>query len=211
MEKFLLLGASRGLGWETYKSLMRRKSDSKFLLVSRKIKTKENQVSGSSFLLEQDFSKLPVELNFFEQVKIFNPSCIVYFAGGGPYDLYQNKQWKDHEWSFNTTFLYPAQLLHQVLKEKHFFTDLKTLIFVGSAVAENKADPRASSYCAAKHALKGLIASINAEQKLDFDLQLFSPGYMQTTLLPLNSAPRREDLAESPLDVAERLIDFIEK
>ncbi len=195
MEKFLLLGASRGLGWESYKSLVRRKPDSKFLLVSRKIKTRENQVLGSSFLLEQDFSKLPLDLNFFEQVKTFNPSSIIYFAGGGPYNLYQNKQWKDHEWSFNTTFLYPAQLLHKILSEKIFFKDLKKLIFVGSAVAENKADPKASSYCAAKHALKGLIESINAEQKLDFDLQLFSPGYMQTELLPLNIAPRLDNLA----------------
>ncbi|NJL24075.1 MAG: SDR family oxidoreductase [Calothrix sp. SM1_5_4] len=63
-------------------------------------------------------------------------------------------------------------------------------ILVGSSVAESSADPKAASYCAAKHALKGLFSSVRAESP-DWDLRLFSPGYMDTDLLPKNAAVRK--------------------
>ena len=77
-------------------------------------------------------------------------------------------------------------------------------------MAEDKADPLAGSYAAAKHALRGLVDSVNSEQESEIKLLLFSPGYMQTDLLPSNSRPRQDGLAESPRVVAARLIDYIE-
>jgi hypothetical protein len=43
------------------------------------------------------------------------------------------------------------------------------------------------------------------------EVRLFSPGYMQTDLLPANSQPRQNGEAENPLDVAKKLIAMIEK
>ena len=75
---------------------------------------------------------------------------------------------------------------------------------MGSSVAEDKADPGAASYAAAKHALKGLLESVILE-KPDLDVRLFSPGYMDTGMLPQNAWPRQQGLAEDPDAVARRL------
>jgi NAD(P)-dependent dehydrogenase (short-subunit alcohol dehydrogenase family) len=80
------------------------------------------------------------------------------------------------------------------------------VILLGSAVAEASADPGAASYCAAKHALKGLIASLRAEIPA-WDLRLFSPGYMDTEMLPGNAAARRQGVY-SPARMARELWDW---
>ena len=113
-------------------------------------------------------------------------------------------------WCLQSTFLYPAELLHYIMSHKALWSNLNKVVLVGSSVAEDKADPMASSYSAAKHALKGLVDSINAEQKPSPQLLLFSPPYMQTDLLPANSHPRLNDRAENPEVVAQRLIEYIE-
>jgi len=210
--RFALLGASRGLGWATYQLLQKKEYASAFLLSSRKIHARESEVSQENTkLVAQDFSKLPVEPEFIRVLQEFNPTDVIYFAGGGPYGNFSDKKWSDHQWALNTTFLYPAELLHNVLNQK--WSLLQKITFIGSAIAESKPDPKAASYAAAKHALKGLITTIQLEQadKSGPDVQLFSPGYMQTDLLPSHSEPRQKQLAENPLDVAKKLITMIEK
>ena len=211
MEKFILLGASRGLGWETYLQLVQRASANQFLLCSRKIGQREVEVTAHTKLIAQDFSKAPVNSDFLQGLCDFSADTLIYFAGGGPYGVFQSKKWCDHLWSLQTSFLYPAELLHCILSQPSKWPKLKRVVLVGSAIAEDKADPNAASYAAAKHALKGLVDTINAEQKSFCKVLLFSPGYMQTDLLPPNSSTRLGDRVENPKLVAERLIEYIEK
>jgi short-subunit dehydrogenase len=210
-QSYILLGASRGLGWQTYLKLFKKYPEARFLIGSRKANARSAEVSEKTKLISQDFSKLGVDQNFLNELKEFGPSYLIYFAGGGPYGLFQQKKWSDHQWSLQTSFLYPAELLHLIMSQTENWPHLKKVVFIGSSVAEDKADPRASSYSAAKHALKGLVESIQAEQKSVPEILLFSPPYMQTDLLPAHSQPRLSDRAENPEVVAERLIEYIEK
>ena len=164
--------------------------------------------------ITQDFSKNDIDADFLNQITEFNPTEIIYCAGGGPYGTFENKKWSDHEWALSVNFLYPAQLIHQVLNQqlnqKNKFKNLKSITFVGSDVAENKPDANAASYAAAKHALRGLITTLQIENTSSIQIKLFSPGYMQTDLLPVNSQPRAENKAADPTHVAEKLIEFID-
>ncbi|MBC7419128.1 MAG: SDR family NAD(P)-dependent oxidoreductase [Bdellovibrio sp.] len=210
-DRIVLLGSSRGLGWATYNQLISQSSDSSYFLASRKIKTRENEVSKNTVLAAQDFSKTPLDLSFLTQLKNFTPTRIIYFAGGGPHGVFEEKKWSDHQWAFNTSFLYPAELVHSILSDQSHWLGLRQIILIGSSVAENKADPLAASYAAAKHALRGMVDSMAQEASEKPIVQLFSPGYMQTDLLPAHSQPRQNGLAEDPVQVAKKLIAFIEK
>jgi short-subunit dehydrogenase len=210
-ESYILLGASRGLGWHTYLQLLKTQPDSRFLISSRKVNSRNTEVKGDTTLLQQDFSKPGIDPGFLNKLKEFKPTQIIYFAGGGPYGLFQEKKWSDHQWALQTSFLYPAELLHSIMSQLENWPQLKKFVFIGSAVAEDKPDPRASSYSAAKHAMRGLLTSIKAEQDSAPKILLFSPPYMQTDLLPAHSQPRLSDRAENPEVVAERLIEYIEK
>ena len=208
--RFVLLGASRGLGWATYQQLNQQNPESLFFLSSRKILSRQRDVSAKTHLVAQDFSVLPLNLDFLNQIKSFEPTDLIYFAGGGPYGNFADKKWSDHLWALTTTFLYPAELLHLLLSQNLHFASLENIVVVGSAVAEARPDPKAASYAAAKHALKGLIDTLQLEPVRP-RIQIFSPGYMQTDLLPVNSQPRQEQRAENPVNVAQKLIAMIEK
>jgi short-subunit dehydrogenase len=208
--RFILLGASRGLGWATYQQLVQQNEKDYFLLISRRIEFRKKEILARTETLSQDFSQTPVRIDFLQQLQNFSASHLIYFAGGGPYGNFADKKWSDHTWSLNTSFLYPAELLHAILSQPNNWRSLKKMIFVGSAIAEDQADPKSASYAAAKHALKGLITSIQNENPA-LALDLFSPGYMQTELLPANSEPRQKGLAQNPVDVAKKLIATIEK
>lgn len=198
--KFILLGSSRGLGWATYQTLAKKYPEADFLLVSRKIG------KGNFNSCNYDFSK-EISTDFLTTLIDFQPTHIMYFAAGGPYGAFQEKKWSDHQWSLQVSFLFPAQLLHHFMRIS--VPSLKQFILVGSAIAENKPDPGAASYCAAKHALKGLITTIQAENKSSFKIELFSPGYIATDLLPPQSWPRQQGLAESAENVAQQLVNLI--
>lgn len=207
-KKIVILGASRGLGSATYQALNLKYPDAQFILSSRKI---ENcQTYGNTKKIVQDFSKTPVDTIFFNEIKNFNPTEIIYCAGGGPYGNFEIKKWSDHAWALNVNFLYPAQLIYEVLNKKLEFINLKSMTFVGSDIAEVKPDAMASSYCAAKHALKGLVSTLQTEASSKFKIKLFSPGYMATELLPAQSAPRLQNLAENPAEVAKKLVEFLD-
>lgn len=214
LDRIAILGASRGLGWSLYQRCLMQAPQACYFLTSRKIQNKASEVSDKTELVVQNFSEVPVKENFFDQLKKFKPTIIVYSAGGGPFGEFSSKKWSDHLWALNTTFLYPAELLHKVLAQQNDWSDLKQFVFVGSAIAESAADPNASSYAAAKHALKGLISSIKAEEASfarNMQIKLFSPGYMQTDMLPKNSKPVQQGLAADPQQVAQQLIEAIEK
>ena len=205
--KFILLGASRGLGWATYKALQKKFSSGEFLLISRKILTRENEISASTRCLAYDFSTGIAPNEFIEQLLKFEPTALIYFAGGGPFGAYQDKKWSDHLWALNVNFLFPAQLLHSLMRGNA--PSLKQVVCIGSKIAEDKSDPGAASYCAGKHALKGLISTLQRENKSPFEIKLFSPGYIQTDMLPPQSWPRKEGLAATAENVALELIDFL--
>jgi short-subunit dehydrogenase len=208
--RYVLLGASRGLGWAVYQELLRQAPKASFLLSSRKIDARAGEVSSQTTLLKQDFSQTPVKDGFLQQLCEFAPTHLIYLAGGGPYGNFGEKKWSDHQWALKTTFLYPAELLHHIVSERSKWGALRQVICVGSSIAESQPDPKASSYAAAKHALKGLIGTIDCEGSW-VPVRLFSPGYMQTDLLPAHSEPRQKQIAENPLDVAKKLIAMIEK
>lgn len=210
-DHIVILGASRGLGWALYRQLITRIPEAKFLLSSRKIFDRQMQVEKNTTLLAQDFSKNPVADDFLNSLKQFQPTRIIYVAGGGPFGPYAAKKWSDHQWAITTTFLYPAELLHRLLSQNESFPSLRQVIFVGSQIAESKPDPNAASYAAAKHALKGLLTTVQLEQAQNLKILLFSPGYMQTELIPAGSWPIQQGLAQEAAVVADQLIEFIEK
>jgi short-subunit dehydrogenase len=219
MNKYIILGASRGLGKALFSQLIYKQPESQFLLVSRRIESDETINGELVKKLNQDFSRVPVDQNFYQQIISFQPNHIVYCAGGGPYGLFQSKKWADHEWSLNVNFNYPAQFIHKILFDHSQFSSLKSITCVGSAIAESSPDSMAASYAAGKHALKGLITSLKLEndqsQSSDskghsIKLQLFSPGYIKTDLLPQNSAPRLNNLAQDVSIVAGELADMID-
>lgn len=207
IQRLAILGASRGLGWATYQKMSVRFSETQFFLVSRKIQN--CHVGNNTETLVQDFSKKPISPEFLQALIQFKPTQIIYCAGGGPYGVFESKKWADHEWALNVNFLYPAQLIHEILNHVSEFKDLKSFTSIGSDIAEARPDEKASSYCAAKHALKGLMTTLQIEKSTHVQFKLFSPGYMATDLLPANSTPRETNKAESPEKVAEKLIDFI--
>lgn len=174
------LGCSRGLG----KAVALASPQGKRLLCARSEKALialSRAVEGEWACL--DFSQ-PCE-KWLPIIEAFEPTHIYYFAGGGPYGPYHTKKFQDHEWAFRVNFQSPARLIHWSLQR-----NLRQLVVVGSAVAESSGNVKAGSYAASKHALLGLCRSLWLESK-DFDMRLFSPGYMDTDLLPKNASPRR--------------------
>lgn len=195
MEKVLALGASRGLGATVVKNL-----SVKFEVIS---------VSRKAEKFKLDFSKPEEQKKVFELIDEVRPSRIFYFAGGGPFGTFESKEWKDHQWSLEVNFLFPGRLLHYVLAKN---LNVKQIAFVGSLIAEDKTHPLGASYGAGKSALKALLESVFAEEKRknSIDIRLFSPGYMDTEMLPKNAYPRREGIKLlSPNFVAEKFCEWV--
>lgn len=181
-----VIGASRGLG-RSLASLLSEKSEvSEILCVSRKPASESlESVKHFSCDLSKDVDDLVAEL------ENFNPNKIFYVAGGGPYGKFESLKWSAHEWALNVTFLSAARLAHWFMARKTQALDPQ-FVFVGSSIAESKADANASSYAAGKHALCGLFQSLQAEGPVH-DIRLFSPGYMNTEMLPVGSWPREQN------------------
>lgn len=184
-ERIIIFGASRGLGAAVASTV----KSAEVLALSRKL-------SGHDFSREADQEKA------IELAQKFLPTRLFYFAGGGPHGAYTEKNWRDHEWALKVNFLFPARLIHLFSK-----VGIEQIIVTGSAVAESQPDKNATSYSAAKHALKALFENLQNE-KLNFDLRLFSPGYMDTDLLPKNSWPRELENVLDPAEVARSFCDW---
>ncbi len=193
MKTWALFGASRGLGYQ-FGSLLQ----DQLILFSRK----KPLLRGQWY--QADFSKPHDQDRVLEVLKQFSSLHAVYFAGGGPYGNFEKPEWKDHRWAFETSFLFAARLTHFLIRHK-----AQSLTFIGSSVAEDCGDPRALSYAASKAALKSLFLTL-AQEKPPLDIKLFSPGYMDTDLLPPHAAPRKQQIWD-PKEVAKELYEFITK
>lgn len=201
MERIAILGASRGLG-QALANLLQKEEVALFLS-SRKIQTVEAFQNSNHELIQADFTRPEQQDQLLHEIKAFNPHRLFYVAGGGPFGLYPAREWKDHLWAFQVNFLFPALLLHDLLSHLNELR-LKQAVFIGSAIAESQPDPMAASYAAGKHALKGLIDSLKLENP-GFDLRLFSPGYMDTQMLPANAWPRHQPDPEKPVRQPEEI------
>ena len=202
-ETWLVLGASRGLGYEFVKQTKALTDSPKIIAVSRQAGSLAEQGCQHTSC---DLSRPESLLSLLNSLKLDKIDRVIYFAGGGPYGPFQSKDWKDHQWSLQVSFLSVAQTLHHFMQSQN----LRQFIAIGSAIAENKADFGAAAYASAKHALRGLISSVQTESPL-IDLRLFSPGYMNTTLLPKVAWPREmPGLVAEPSSVAAELLRWMQ-
>jgi short-subunit dehydrogenase len=191
-EKWVLLGAGRGLGLAFSLLVKQRYPDIQMFMASR---------STNGF----DFSKTDLFELYSEKISEFGADRIFYFAGGGPYGPFEKFDWKDHLWSLNVTFGFPAYLLNYLGKQT---AAIKQMVFVGSSIAESQPDPHAAMYCASKHALKGLVETLKKEA-FPIPISLFSPGYMNTKMLPKSAWPREKGLVAEPEAVAQELLQLV--
>jgi short-subunit dehydrogenase len=213
-EKWVLCGASRGLGAQFARLLVKQpRFPGEITLVTRKtgkfiseIESLNPKIKVQSLIC--DFSNRGAVGSFTEKLSDMKPSRLFYFAGGGPYGKFETKEWKDHLWSIDVSFSTPSFILYQSLRR---IKTIQQMVFIGSTVAESDGDPNAASYAAAKHALKGLLSSVILE-KPKCDIRLLSPWYMDTEMLP-HQAPVRtmhKDKILNPETVALDLWQWIQ-
>ena len=109
MERAFILGASRGLGAALTKLL----TDNKVRTTgySRKLARFATQPKQADFTKPEDQD---ATINYIKE-NLTTETAIFYVAGGGPYGPYPNRQWKDHMWAYEVSFLFPAKLLHTVV------------------------------------------------------------------------------------------------
>lgn len=200
MQKVAIIGASRGLGACLVRTIPK---DHAVLAVARnseRLKAVQKEASAdvqiASFDVTKDLDSL------LSQLKDFAPNRVFYLCGGGPFGEFQKKAWKDHVWAWEVTFLAAARLVHALLNA----AATPQIVLCGSSVAESNGDPRAVSYASAKHALVGLYQSLRIENP-SLDIRLFSPGYLDTELLPKGAEVRYKGVW-NPEMVARKLWDW---
>jgi short-subunit dehydrogenase len=204
--RLFLLGASRGLGSAVARELRKQSPAAALCLLARKrplLESLQKELGAGIEIAAFDLSRESDQAQALEVIGRFKPTHIWSFAGGGPHGPYQSKDFKDHLWAWNVNFLFNARLLHSVLRDSDSYPQVKQLLFLGSDIAESQADPLSASYAASKHALKGLVTSVQAESPA-CDIRLVSPGYMKTELLPITSEPYAK--AAEPQLIAEKLV-----
>ena len=201
MEKIAFLGCSRGLGRATLLAWNKEDSLYAFSRKTESLKAIKEDLIKDLTIEAVDFSKVDQLENLVQNLENLKLDRLFYFAAGGPYGNYRDKEWKDHQWALQVSFLTPAFLLHRL-------SHIKQMVFIGSAIADDQADSLASSYAAAKHGLRGLVTSLIAE-KDPRDIRLVRPGYMDTEMLPPQARPRREGQnILSPQSVAEKVVEW---
>lgn len=206
-EKWCLLGSSRGLGRAFAlmgADLMGKNleifSSSRKMAALEQLKLDMGDKVKSCDILACDFTNKSQREELLNKLEDWKPHRLFYFAGGGPFGAFEAKEWKDHQWAYELNLLFPAQLLHRSFE----WPELKQWILIGSAIADAKPDPNASSYSSAKHGLRGLVESLKLESKRD--IRFFSPGYMDTSLLPPQARVRQTHKVESTEAVAELIL-----
>ncbi len=210
--KVTILGASRGLGRALALSIpanFRKGLPRHVVLASRKIGAL-NEVAAELLAMEPppgrpeetgDLSVTSVAADLtkpddIHKLKEFivDSDVVVYCAGGGCYGPFQDREWKDHSWTLRLNLETPAELCHFWLKNfkgKKNPESHPRFIVVGSRIAGLNFDQKAASYAAGKHGMVGLIGSMQEEIKTtNQHVLLFSPGYIDTTLLPPNATVR---------------------
>ncbi|MCB0414136.1 MAG: SDR family oxidoreductase [Bdellovibrionales bacterium] len=209
-EKILVFGGTKGVGRQ-YVDMAREKlyPASEVLVIARSenlLEDIQSQKESNSIEIKTkslDISKEHEQEKALEIADEFDPTRVVYFIGGGPFGEFGQKKWSSHDWAYQVNFLFPAKLIHHHLKKN--MTTVRQMIFLGSAIAESKADPKSASYSAAKHALLGLMKSV-VEEGAFIDLRLFSPGYINTSLMPKADSLRSQGIKVfEPKEVAVEL------
>ena len=71
-DKVAILGASRGLGWATYQSLIKLNPSAQYFLSSRKIQQRIDDVTSLTQLCVQDFSKDELDSDFLNKLNCGN-------------------------------------------------------------------------------------------------------------------------------------------
>ena len=91
-DKYLLLGASRGLG-KSFSKLL-RSAEVFHISVARNSTEVKNFIPLDLAILENVSAVVDI-------IKDQGITHIIYFAGGGPYGEFEKKEFKDHMWAFN--------------------------------------------------------------------------------------------------------------
>lgn len=201
-QKVAVIGASRGLGASVSGYIKKTYPDAQVLGVSRRPPRAEAMIDGIEWFFS-DISLGPDQDKLFEQLSLFAPQRIICTVGGGPYGQYEKKNWVDHHWALIVSLMFPARLLHWSLKQDF----IEQVTIVGSSVAEDAADPRAASYSAGKHGLRGLHRTL-VQESPRVDLRLYSPGYMDTGMVPKGAEVRKQKIWD-PMDVAKDMVDWL--
>lgn len=193
--RIAVLGASRGLGAAVVQNLLSRQSV--VLGIARKPSAAKIEWCSA------DASQALGQATILKALKEFNPERIICALGGGPYGPFEKKSWDSHLWSFEVSLLFPSRLLHWALG-----SSVGQFVIVGSSVAESAPDPGAASYSASKHGLVGLVSTLKMEQP-GTDVRLYSPGYMDTDMLPKNAVARQQGVW-NPNEIAKDLLEWME-
>jgi len=185
----LVLGGSRGLGQSLNQALSKQQ---KCVALSRSTDPKLDLTGSDSIEI---FKNTVQENNF---------THIFYVAGGGPHGHFFDKPLHSHKWAFELNYFKPVEIVYY-LKSISF---KGTFVYIGSAIAENYSSSKSSSYSLSK---KAAVKTLLGLDEKELKLRVFSPPYMNTSLLPPKAWPRLEkpELVIEPNKVAEVLIKWI--
>lgn len=214
-----IIGSSRGLGKAIALFVKEHLAEAENLyLFSRKtnllseLEKKLNNQFKQIKTFSADMSKAEDVSSVSQELARLNPDLVIYSAGGGPHGEFIKKEWKDHEWALRVGLVSPVELLHKWLNIRNPDQPGRFII-VGSRIAESDPDFKASSYAAAKHGLLGLISSIQPElQNNQNKAWLFSPGYIDTEMLPQTATVRHNGAKIMSVETAaQALLRWVKK
>ncbi len=200
--RIAVLGSSRGLGRAIVEAHSHREGV-QILGFARKPGPEFSSVKW----VQADFSKEEGQINCLNALSDFSPQRIIYAAGGGPFGPFSSRSWRDHLWSYNVTLLFPARLCHWALAQRSEARPSQVCL-IGSSVAEARPDQNAASYASSKHGLIGLWSTLKEESDA-IDWRLYSPGYMDTDLLPKGAVVRQQPVWD-PRQVATDLLTWLD-
>jgi len=151
------------------------------------------EVSRKSPINPLDLTKRDDQIKAGELIQSQGFDLVIYCSGGGPYGPFSSKEWKDHEWALQLNLIAPMFLIHKWLVNRRSSGNEGRFVVVGSRIAEQNPDPLASSYAAGKSGLYGFVSSLQEELKESKNkVWLFSPGYMNTEMLPSTAKVRHD-------------------
>jgi short-subunit dehydrogenase len=188
----LIVGGSRGLGQALARHLRDHLETVEHLTVVSRKPTALPTDAGRGTCYYMDMSRAEDQDRLCALISEQLYDLVVYCAGGGPHGPYATKDWKDHAWSLQVGLLAPMKLVSVWLKARQPGSAGRFII-VGSRIAEQSPDPGAASYAAGKHGIMGFVSSLQAElEENQNKVWLFSPGYMDTDLLPKTAKVRHD-------------------
>ena len=227
----LITGASKGIGKEIAKSLI--KNNFQVIGISRTHSIKDKNYMGfvKDLTNLKDYNKLLLEI----KKKYTNIIAVISNAGSGIFKNLENFSEKDIGEFIN------LNLISHIILSKAFINYFKTnnngyFIFNGSE-AVNKGGKKATLYCSAKHGLLGLAKSLRLEcnndgirvsiinagmvksnffQKLDFEPGINSENYINTKdlanlVLFLLKSNKNINYFDINLDPLKKVIKFKKK